>query len=140
MKKFYISRSTDGFYVAPTNKSIPADAVEISRELWQSLRDGQSRGKRIAYDEAGMPVLSDAPAISPIPKSVTRRQAFQAMEEAGILDAVISWADSQPRSVRIDFDQSASFDLGNPLIEQASAALGLTDDDVLGLFAIASTK
>lgn len=116
-----IVRISDGAF-------IPSDADNIDYRAY------------LEWSSAGNDPSPYAAPQAPIPKSVTRRQAFQAMEEAGILDAVISWADSQPRSVRIDFDQSASFDLGNPLIEQASAALGLTDDDVLGLFAIASTK
>lgn len=75
-----------------------------------------------------------------IPQSVTRRAAFLAMLEAGVLDDVIAWIESQSREVQIDFAEAQSFDVAHPAIEQAKAALGWTDDDVLGLFAIAGTK
>ena len=44
---------------------IPADAVEIPRELYTALLDGQSAGRVITSDADGYPVLVDPPPPSP---------------------------------------------------------------------------
>ncbi|MGC6061362.1 tail fiber assembly protein [Enterobacter kobei] len=59
--KYFFSKTTLGFYCDEVNESTPADVVEISEELYFSLRDGQSAGKVIVADETGAPVLVDAP-------------------------------------------------------------------------------
>lgn len=44
---------------------IPADALEITRELHTALLDGQTAGQVISSDEHGYPLLVDRPAPSP---------------------------------------------------------------------------
>lgn len=58
---YYFSKAALGFYCDEVNKSIPADAVEISEDVYFSLTEGQSRGKIISADSAGTPVLTDPP-------------------------------------------------------------------------------
>ncbi|EPZ1798970.1 tail fiber assembly protein, partial [Enterobacter hormaechei] len=58
---YYFSKAELGFYCDEVNESIPADAVEISEELYFSLLDGQSTGKVIAANEAGKPILTAQP-------------------------------------------------------------------------------
>ncbi|WP_368536954.1 tail fiber assembly protein [Enterobacter hormaechei] len=58
---YYFSKAELGFYCDEVNESIPADAVEISEELYFSLLEGQSTGKVIAANEAGKPILTDPP-------------------------------------------------------------------------------
>lgn len=58
---YYFSKAELGFYCDEVNESIPADAVEISEELYFSLLEGQSTGKVIAANLAGTPVLTDPP-------------------------------------------------------------------------------
>lgn len=58
---YYFSKAVLGFYCDEVNESIPADAVEISEELYFSLLEGQSTGKVIAANEAGKPILTDPP-------------------------------------------------------------------------------
>ncbi|EOI7988446.1 tail fiber assembly protein [Enterobacter hormaechei] len=58
---YYFSESELGFYCDEVNESIPADAVEISEELYFSLLEGQSTGKVIAANKAGIPILTDPP-------------------------------------------------------------------------------
>ncbi|ENQ0975104.1 tail fiber assembly protein [Enterobacter hormaechei] len=58
---YYFSESELGFYCDEVNESIPADAVEISEELYFSLLEGQSTGKVIAANKAGTPILTDPP-------------------------------------------------------------------------------
>lgn len=58
---YYFSESELGFYCDEVNESTPADAVEISEELYFSLLEGQSTGKVIAANKAGIPILTDPP-------------------------------------------------------------------------------
>lgn len=58
----FYSKQTGGFYATEIHgNNIPADAVEITKELHAALINGQSEGKRIVADEAGRPVLADPP-------------------------------------------------------------------------------
>lgn len=59
----YFSASTGGFYEDGLHAEMPADAREISDELYMSLMSRPAE-KIIAADEAGMPTLSDPPASS----------------------------------------------------------------------------
>lgn len=59
----FYSKSTGGFYSREIHgDNIPADAVEITKELHAALIEGQSQGKLITADENGKPVLQDRPA------------------------------------------------------------------------------
>ena len=59
------SKSTGGFYAHEIHgNNIPADAVEISAELHESLLDGQTNGKRITADTNGFPVLTGQPELT----------------------------------------------------------------------------
>lgn len=53
----FYSKSTRGFYDSEIHSIIPEDAVEISKEQWLALLDGQSKGKNITPDEDGNPIL-----------------------------------------------------------------------------------
>ncbi|CAP41333.1 hypothetical protein [Bordetella petrii] len=56
----FYSVETGGFYSAKMHgKAMPADAVEITDELYSQLLAGQSDGKRIVADESGFPALAD---------------------------------------------------------------------------------
>lgn len=54
--------STKGFYNSEIHASLPADAVEVSDSDYFDLLKGQAAGRLIIADEAGFPVLADAPA------------------------------------------------------------------------------
>ena len=60
--KIYYSHNTRGFYNSlVSGLNIPADAVEISKQVHQELLAGQAEGKIITPDNNGKPVLSDHP-------------------------------------------------------------------------------
>ncbi|MBO2901168.1 tail fiber assembly protein [Aeromonas dhakensis] len=57
------SSSTGGFYDKDIHgEGIPHDAIEISKELYDKLFEGQSDGKVIVSDENGCPTLSSPPS------------------------------------------------------------------------------
>lgn len=58
------SRSTNGFYSPELHgTSIPADAVEISDDVYVQLLQAQELGKRITHDSAGRPVAVEYPPL-----------------------------------------------------------------------------
>lgn len=61
MTNFYYSPSANGFYNSDVYASehLPLDAIGISKERYEELRDGQSGLKRIALDADGIPALID---------------------------------------------------------------------------------
>ncbi|MFZ4214338.1 tail fiber assembly protein [Pantoea endophytica] len=57
MKKY--SPSTNAFYDADINQSIPSDATEITDDEWSSLLAGQCEGMVIVAGPGGKPLLTE---------------------------------------------------------------------------------
>lgn len=55
----YYSKSTGGFYDDSIHKTIPFDAVSVTKEEWQNLIEEQSNGKKIVSNEHGYPISVD---------------------------------------------------------------------------------
>lgn len=80
------AKSTGGFYSAEIHgENIPADAVEISQEYYESLLNGQSKGNLITSDKDGAPVLT-----SPQPPS-TDQLATSARAQRDTLLTASDW-------------------------------------------------
>ena len=47
----YFSKETGGFYPDSIFDTFPPDVVEITDDLYRSLKDGQSEGKKVSWDE-----------------------------------------------------------------------------------------
>jgi hypothetical protein len=60
----FYAKSTGGFYDSSIHTCMPADVVEISKDFYDALFAGQSKGKRITADAKGFPALTDPPAQS----------------------------------------------------------------------------
>lgn len=58
---YQYSPSTKGFYLVGLSANIPADAIEISNEAYQQLREGESKGLVITISDAGQPELMSPP-------------------------------------------------------------------------------
>ncbi|WP_421158982.1 tail fiber assembly protein [Aeromonas dhakensis] len=58
---YQYSPSTKGFYLVGLSANIPADAIEISNEAYQQLREGESEGLVITISDAGQPELISPP-------------------------------------------------------------------------------
>jgi hypothetical protein len=58
------SKSTGGFYDPAENAFVPKDSIEISDEDHFSLLEGATKGKIIAANKKGYPVLVDPPPLS----------------------------------------------------------------------------
>lgn len=57
--KYFYSPSNGGFYQSQIHIAIPDDALEITKKDYESLLDGNSKGKLITAGENGFPVLSE---------------------------------------------------------------------------------
>ena len=62
MKMFSVS--TGGFYDPAIHEKIPADAVKITEAAHAALLAGHAKGRKIAADDNGIPVLTERPAPS----------------------------------------------------------------------------
>ena len=87
--------------------------------------------------------MSAAERKSLVPKSVTRRQARQALLLAGLLDsvpaAIAALPDPTQRGLaQIEWDDSQAFERNRPLLIQLATALGLDDGALDALFVQAS--
>ncbi|ATR83771.1 phage tail protein [Pseudomonas sp. HLS-6] len=69
----YYSKSTGSTYIAGLHGSMPADAVEITDELYMAVIGNPPTGKARAHDERGLPYLVDAPEVAPDPAAQERQ-------------------------------------------------------------------
>lgn len=139
----FYSRSTGGFYTPEVHgDTIPADAVEITAEYHETLLSAQGLGKRIVPDNDGRPALADPlPPLSPT--VVTRAQGKAALIQAGLWDDVLAYVDAiadptQQALARVALDDTAEWRRDSPFLATAAAALGLSDQDLDGLFVAAA--
>jgi DnaJ-domain-containing protein 1 len=80
---------------------------------------------------------------TPVPQSVTRRQARQALLLAGVLGQVQPAIDAiqdplQRGLVQIEWDDSLTFDRHRPTLMALAAALGMDDEALDQLFTTAA--
>jgi hypothetical protein len=125
------ARSVD---VAPDNTSTAGTEGEL-RANWSGT----------AWVERPYTAPGAAPITSPVPQTVTRRQAKAALILAGKVDAVeaalAAIPDPLARSLaQNEWDESLQFERQRPLLVQLAAAIGLTDADLDELFRAAAAQ
>lgn len=103
--------------------------------------DGDQADLYVAAIEAGgIDISEDWPpdVVAPsVPRRVTMRQARLALHQQGLLDQVETAMQSADKTAQIEWEYADGVEMDSPLVASMRDALGLTDDDVLGLFAIA---
>ena len=87
-------------------------------------------------------VLSNPPPPEPdppgVPHSVSMRQARLALLGAGLLDSVDAVVAQSPRAVQIEWEFATDVWRDRDLVASLGGALGLTDDQIDGLFIAAA--
>lgn len=137
---FTVDGALDGCYlqVPPeehANRMIVID--EALAPAWVNYRATEARD--------GLELLPPAePAPAPVPQTVTRRQARQALLMAELLDDVQPAIDAIPdpvqrRMAQIEWEDSLEFVRSRPLVIQIGAALGLDESALDALFTQAAT-
>lgn len=141
----FYSASTGGFYRQEINgDNIPADAVEITAADHAALLQGQAEGQCIVSDESGRPALADPiPAIPQAPRIITRAQGKAALISAGLWSQVLAYIDAiedptQQALARVALDDTTEWRRDSPFLATAADALGLSDEDLDGLFEAAA--
>lgn len=149
------SAATGGFYHSAVHgAAIPADAVAVSDAEHAALLDGQRAGSRIVAGPDGRPTLTAEPlALAPpdgwVPATVTRLQARLCLlnqpAPAGsgyphLWGWLEDWAADPARSEseRAYFEDAQTWRRDDPLVAAVTAALGLDDEAVDGLFRAAA--
>ncbi len=75
-----------------------------------------------------------APVNNPVPSTITPLQARRALRAAGLLTAVSAFIATQPDDVQEAWEYCVEVRRDDAMILSAQAALGLTDEQVDGLF------
>lgn len=136
----YYAKSTGGFYSPDINPVIPADAVEISDETHRALLEGQAAGKLIVADADGRPTLQDPPPPPPAPiPNVSPRQIRQALTRLNLRQGVEAAVAAGDQDLKDWWEFSTEFDRRHPLVAQMGASLGVTADQLDGLWALAGS-
>lgn len=124
------------------------DGIEITEEQYSAALDGMLAGNIVSIDggfsvgPAPKPESRPEPVPEQRPASITRRQGRLALLYAGKLAAVESAiatiADpTQQMAAQIEYE-NATWERGNPWIEQLGAQIGLTPADIDQLFITAA--
>lgn len=89
----------------------------------------------------GVYVAPDVPRPSPIPAQtyVTPRQARLALYVFGLLEKVEAAVAAEGGTTKIAWDYATQIDRTDPLVTALSSALGITDEQLDDLFALAAT-
>lgn len=119
-EKTFAQRDTDGAFV-PWNPALnqPADIVGLAGQLWKA-----------AGSQPPNPYVAAAAA----PPPVSKVQAMIALQRSGKLDAVKAVIAADPE-MQIWFDNAPTWNRDSARV----AALGLTEQDLDDLFAVAQT-
>ena len=123
-----------------------------SRVIWDERADGPlpeitlggmvRSGSSLVFDQDRMDEHTEATR-PPVPQSVTRRQARQALLLAGLLDNVQPALDAIPdatqrRLMQIEWDDSLEFHRNRPALLALAGALGLNSSQIDQLFITAA--
>ena len=74
-----------------------------------------------------------------IPTSLTMKQARRALYQAGYLEQVEAGVQGMNKPAQIDWEFASTVERGDPLVVTLTAALGLTEVDLDGLFTLGAT-
>ena len=88
--------------------------------------------------EGNTPLPAD-PIVTPIPASITMRQARLALLQANLLDTVEAGVATMPRESQIEWEFATTVERTNPLITTLATQLNLDEAALDNLFALAAT-
>lgn len=109
---------------------------------WDEVTQSQKERDATPAEVAEIEARKTAPA--PVPETVTRRQARQALVLAGKYDAVQVAIDAIPdatqrKLMQIEWDDSLEFERTRPSLIAIGTAIGLTPEGIDDLFRTAVT-
>lgn len=123
-----------------TANAVLVDDVELPAQ-WVGNAYGYTDDAFVLLSQA---LIDAAYPPAPVPQSVTRRQARQALLLAGLLGNVQPAIDAIPDATQrgmaqIEWDDSQEFQRNRPILIALATALGLSSEDLDNLFRTAAT-
>ena len=122
---------------------LPATLAAKQAELDAALATAQAaHAAELAAKDAEiarLTALIPAPVVDGIPQSVTMRQARLALLQAGLLDKATKAVAGAGPAAQIEWEYSSDVGRNAALVQALSGALGLTDEQLDGLFVVAAT-
>lgn len=98
-----------------------------------------AKDAEIAALQVQVVALTPAPVVGGTPQSVTMRQARLALLQAGLLDEATNAVAGAGPAAQIEWEYSSDVGRNAALVQALSGALGLTDEQLDGLFVVAAT-
>lgn len=113
-------------------------------ESWWRVQAKYNNEPQVVVDFIGDPLFrgltkEEPPAPPPPPPlpGVTPRQIRKALSQMGLRQAIEDYVDGASLEVQDAWQYALSFERDDPLLNQAAAALGKTEQEVDGLFELA---
>lgn len=123
---------------------------DMSRVVWDERTDGalpeitigkmQRNGGQLVTLEDYLPEHAEAVYQESVPHEITMRQAELALRESGYLAAVKSWVANLDGELESYWARSQTVRRDHAFVESARVELGLTQQQMDGLFILAATK
>jgi len=123
---------------------------DMSRVVWDERTDGalpeitigkmQRNGGQLVTLEDYLPEHAEAVYQESVPREITIRQAVLALRESGYLAAVETWVTTLEGELEIYWKRSQTVRRDHAFVESARIELGLTQQQMDGLFILAATK
>lgn len=123
---------------------------DMSRVVWDERTDGalpeitigkmQRNGGQLVTLEDYLPEHAAALYAESVPREITIRQAVLALRESGYLAAVETWVTTLEGELEIYWKRSQTVRRDHAFVESARVELGLTQQQMDGLFILAATK
>lgn len=104
------------------------------------MRDYIENGYRvIEHDDGTVERILDAPVSVPVfaVEEVPVAHALTVIDQAGRLDELLAWVETLPTIKKIQFQRIQTFRSDSPLLLEGAAALSLSQEEVVQLFAAA---
>lgn len=127
---------------------LPATLTAKQAEMDEALATAQAdhvaelaaKDAEIAALQVQVVALTPAPTtVNAVPQSVTMRQARLALLQSGLLDEATAAVAGAGPAAQIEWEYSSDVGRNVILVQALSSALGLTDEDLDGLFVLAAT-
>ena len=138
----YFSPTTCEFYFQ--KDGAPIDVIKISATQHKSLLTEISKGKQLAADSDGQPIIVDAQTVVSAPERCTPAQglvalyALKQITEDNVLDAIAQIpAPVQQYTARIGYQRATVWERNSPTMQAMAQLLQLSEEDLDELFSYA---
>ena len=120
------------------------DHIELDGQYIPRDPENSDYVRYLEWVDAGNTASSPPPAPTPVPQSVTMRQARLALLEAGRLQAVgaaiAALPSPQREAAQIEWEYAANVERASPFLQGLASALSMDENELDQLFILAAGK